>query len=236
MKRLRKSFSDSPLHCGIGQVGGSEIHPLSRARLWATCKSLSNTASRAQTQRPVEWSPSSDTGGRVSLARHTWEAALRSRDPTRARWEGMAAPEPSWAAFARALTAAQPHPGDCPNPGQRECGQLRGIIRESPGGRPGNLRDGDRGSVPRTDAGISEGRSRRASSGPPEAWRLGSHRSSPQSDLRLPQENLGSIPPAYLTLPPAKGKGTPPPPTLRCDRLPWPLAQAQTRRRGLTSG
>lgn len=30
----------------------------------------------------------------------------------------------------------------CPNLGQRECGQLRSVIRESPSGRPGDLRDG----------------------------------------------------------------------------------------------
>lgn len=105
----------------------------------------------------------------------------------------------------------------CPNLGWRECGQLRSVIRESPCGRPGDLRDGDREWVPRTDAGISEGRSRRASSGPQEAWRAGSHRSSPRSDLHPPRASVRSFLPAYLILPPAEGKGTPPPPTLRCD-------------------
>lgn len=110
---------------------------------------------------------------------------------------------------AEVRTTAPPHPGGSVLASSGARAGSRGASSESPRGRPGALRGGDRGSVRRTHAGISEGRSRRASSGLPEAWRPGSHRGSSRCDLHPPQARVRSNPPAYLSLPPAERKGTP---------------------------
>lgn len=110
---------------------------------------------------------------------------------------------------AEVRTTAPPHPGGSVLASSGARASSRGASSESPRGRPGALRGGDRGSVRRTHAGISEGRSRRASSGLPEAWRPGSHRGSSRCYLHPPQARVRSNPPAYLSLPPAERKGTP---------------------------